>query len=351
MDDSDPVTQFFPDQDSVDLYEVLSLSTAATLDEIKKAYRRLALVYHPDKHAAASDEAKADASTKFQQIGFAYAVLSDEKRKARYDTTGKTDEGFDLGVGKDGWEAYFEEMFERVTRGKLDEMKKEYQGSAEEIEDLKLAYTMTDGGISEIMTYIPHSTHDDEDRFVITISSLINKGELSSAPAWEASVKDEKAKLVRKKQGEKEAKEAEKLAKELGVWDEFYGTGTAGERKGKGKGKGKTSGKDKATDDDEDLGALHALIMKKREKNMDSFFDSLALKYTEPEGTSRKGKKRGRNAPATDESPRKKSRSSAPEITDEEFAKLQEKLFNDKTKSSGSSESRVKRSGKGRKGK
>ena len=42
--------------------------------------------------------------------------------------TGKTDEGFEMVAGEDGWEAYFEEMFERVTRGKLDEMKKAYQG-------------------------------------------------------------------------------------------------------------------------------------------------------------------------------------------------------------------------------
>lgn len=128
MDDQDPISQFFPDQDTVDLYEVLHLTNKATTDEIKKAYRRLALVYHPDKHAAASDEAKADASFKFQQIGFAYAVLSDEKRKERYDKTGSTTEGFDLAAGEDGWEAYFEDLFERVTRGKLDEMKKEYQG-------------------------------------------------------------------------------------------------------------------------------------------------------------------------------------------------------------------------------
>ena len=60
---------------------------------------------------------------KFQQIGFAYAVLGDEKRRERYDKTGKTDEGLDFGVGEDGWEAYFEELFERVTREKLDELK------------------------------------------------------------------------------------------------------------------------------------------------------------------------------------------------------------------------------------
>jgi DnaJ family protein C protein 9 len=128
MDDHDPISQFFPDQESVDLYEVLQLSKPATSDGIKKAYRRLALVYHPDKHATANDKAKANASTKFQQIGFAYAVLSDEKRKEKYDRTGSTTEGFDLGAGENGWEAYFEDLFERVTRGKLDEMKKEYQG-------------------------------------------------------------------------------------------------------------------------------------------------------------------------------------------------------------------------------
>lgn len=128
MDDQDPISQFFPGQESVDLYDVLSVPKDARLEDIKKAYRRLALVYHPDKHSTANATVKAETSTKFQQIGFAYAVLSDEKRKQRFDRTGKTDEGFELAAGEDGWEAYFEEMFERVTRGKLDEMKKEYQG-------------------------------------------------------------------------------------------------------------------------------------------------------------------------------------------------------------------------------
>jgi DnaJ homolog subfamily C member 9 len=127
MDDNDPISQFFPDQDSVDLYQVLSLTNDASQDDIKKAYRKLALLYHPDKHANSSESARRDASTKFQQVGFAYAVLSDEKKRQRYDRTGKTDEGFDL-EDQDAWEAYFEEMFDRVTRGKLDEMKAAYQG-------------------------------------------------------------------------------------------------------------------------------------------------------------------------------------------------------------------------------
>ena len=96
-------SQFFPgEEDDVDLYAVLKITNEATSDAIKKSYRRLALIYHPDKHATSSYQAKADASVKFQQIGFAYAVLNDETRRARYDKTGKTDEGFEL--GEDGCE-------------------------------------------------------------------------------------------------------------------------------------------------------------------------------------------------------------------------------------------------------
>lgn len=131
MDDRpDPISQFFPDQEPefVDLYAVLGVENSAKPEEVKKAYRKLALIHHPDKHATAGESAKADASLKFQQIGFAYAVLGDEKRRERYDKTGKTDEGIELGAGEDGWEAYFEDLFEKVTKQRLDELKTEYQG-------------------------------------------------------------------------------------------------------------------------------------------------------------------------------------------------------------------------------
>ncbi|OCH95549.1 DnaJ-domain-containing protein [Obba rivulosa] len=356
MDDhEDPISQFFPDTENVDLYEVLGLASDAKPDEIKKAYRRLALVHHPDKHATADDAAKADASLKFQQIGFAYAVLGDEKRRQRYDRTGKTDEDFELGPGEDGWEAYFEQLFDKVTREKLDEMKKEYQGSAEEVEDLKKAYTETGGAIGEIMKHVPHSTHDDEARFIIIISSLIEKGELESLDAWTSSIKDEKAKLVRKKQSDREAKEAERLAKELGIWDEFYGSGKAGPRKGKEKAKGKEKEETEegAEEEEEDHSALKALMMK-RKKNMDGFFDSLAAKYADadkPKG--KKGKKRGKAA-ADDEdegSPKKKSKrgASPPPIDNEEFEQLQQKLFGEKAKSSGAGSAKPSSKGKGTK--
>lgn len=196
------------------------------------------------------------------------------------------------------------------------------------MEDIKNAYAETNGSIGEIMTYIPHSTHDDEARFIVLITELISKGELVPLPAWESSVKDEKSRLVRKKQGEKEAKEAEKLAKELGVWDEFYGSGKASVRKGKGKSKKDDNAE---AGEEEDHSALQALILKKR-KNMDGFFDSLATKYAEPKT---KGKKRSKRDDEDDEIPKKsKRRLDPPEIDDEEFEKLQQKLFGEKAKPS-----------------
>ena len=58
----------------------------ATEDEIKKAYRKRALLHHPDRHSSATDERKKEEEKKFKEIGEAYSILSDSKKKARYDS-------------------------------------------------------------------------------------------------------------------------------------------------------------------------------------------------------------------------------------------------------------------------
>lgn len=78
-----------------DFYDVLGLSRDAAADEIKKAYRRLAREYHPD----VSEDP--DAQKKFSEIQEAYAVLSDDAKRAQYDRFGRTGVG-DTWSGRGG---------------------------------------------------------------------------------------------------------------------------------------------------------------------------------------------------------------------------------------------------------
>ena len=64
-----------------DYYEVLGLTGTASGEQIKKAYRKLALKFHPDKNKAE------DAEERFKEIGEAYEVLSDEDKRAEYDAS------------------------------------------------------------------------------------------------------------------------------------------------------------------------------------------------------------------------------------------------------------------------
>jgi len=71
-----------------DYYKVLGVSEDAELDQIKKAYKKLALQWHPDKNP---DNVKV-AEEKFKEIGEAYSVLSDPEKRKRYDKYGTADE-------------------------------------------------------------------------------------------------------------------------------------------------------------------------------------------------------------------------------------------------------------------
>lgn len=67
-----------------DYYDILEVSRTASADEIKKAYRKKALQYHPDKNPG-----NADAEKHFKEISESYEVLSDEKKRQLYDRHGK----------------------------------------------------------------------------------------------------------------------------------------------------------------------------------------------------------------------------------------------------------------------
>merc|ERR1712038_1345417 len=76
-----------------DYYKILGVEKSANDDEIKKAYRKRAMVHHPDRHSSASDDEKKEHETKFKEVGEAYAILSDEKKRRMYDNGQDLDDG------------------------------------------------------------------------------------------------------------------------------------------------------------------------------------------------------------------------------------------------------------------
>lgn len=84
--------------DKRDYYEVLGVSKNASVDELKKAYRKLALQYHPDKGGGK------EAESKFKEINEAYSILSDPEKRKTYDQFGHSGP-FGAGNGPSGYQS------------------------------------------------------------------------------------------------------------------------------------------------------------------------------------------------------------------------------------------------------
>ncbi|CAA2953897.1 dnaJ P58IPK homolog [Olea europaea subsp. europaea] len=78
-----------------DYYKILGISKTAPMSEIKRAYKKLALQWHPDKNA----DNRAEAEAKFQEIAAAYEILGDEEKRTKYDMGEDIDEGMGMGGG------------------------------------------------------------------------------------------------------------------------------------------------------------------------------------------------------------------------------------------------------------
>ncbi|KAI9825387.1 MAG: hypothetical protein M1832_001117 [Thelocarpon impressellum] len=265
----------FPEEPpSIEPYSVLGLQENASPDQIKTAYRKAALKHHPDK---APPNAKDAAHQIFQEIAFAYAILSDSRRRARYDATGRTEESLDLEDDDFDWRSFYrEQCADAITGAALDEFRELYQHSNEEQQDVLAAYDARGGSLDAVFEQVMLSNPlDDETRFRKIIDAAIQAGDVPAHPAYTDESKA--ARAARARHARREAGEAIELAKELGVHDKLFGS-TKPKRGKKGAGEA-------------DEPALKALIRQRQQSGAAGFLERLEAKYG-GSSKSKKGKKR-----------------------------------------------------------
>ncbi|QIW99729.1 hypothetical protein AMS68_005247 [Peltaster fructicola] len=272
VDDAEDLELLDNEPPTVNPYEILGVDKGATADQVKSAYRRQALKHHPDK---APEEDKATAHTRFQEIALAYAVLSNERRRKRYDITGRTDESLVVD-GEDGdfdWNSFYREQFaEAISAEKIEAFAKEYKGSDEENQDVLEAYELVKGNMSELYEHVMLSeVEQDDERFRAIIDAAIEANEVESYPKYTNETATSRKRRIKaaKKTAGKEAKEAEQIGEELGL------------RK-----------KGKKEPDMSDLSALIQQRQQDRAAKASTFFDDLESKY------SSKGTKRSADGPS-----------------------------------------------------
>jgi DnaJ family protein C protein 9 len=262
---------------TIDPYAILSVPQDATPEQIKTAYRKAALKHHPDKAPA---DSKAAAHTAFQEIAFAYAILSDSRRRNRYDLTGRTEDSLDLDDDAFDWVSYYREQYKDViTADAIEGFADKYKGSEEERGDVLAWYEKCEGKMTRLYKNVMLSDPaEDEERFREIIDAAIESGEVEAFEAYTEESEGSRKKRVdaARKRKEKEAREAERHAEDLGIGKDL-------KKKGK-----------KVKDDG--MGDLAALIGQRQKGRSDNFLADLEAKYA-PKAMAKAFAKRGMEEP------------------------------------------------------
>ncbi|SAM03375.1 hypothetical protein [Absidia glauca] len=210
------------------LYDILELNKDEVDKDnalIKKAYRKLALLYHPDKQPASSSSTypTADTTHQFQLVGYAYSILSDTSKRRLYDSDGNLNgpdldffAAASLAPGGKTWTEYFMDLAEGVVNEEtLEEHALKYKGSIEEEEEVLKQYTTHKGNMNHILSYVPHSKAADVPRFMIMVKKALEAKKITPFSAY-ARTTTKSAQLQRTKREVKEAKQLEQQKRDHG---------------------------------------------------------------------------------------------------------------------------------------
>ena len=183
---------------SPNLYSLLGVDKLATNAEIKKAYRRLVFVYHPDKN-----KTDPDAGSKFANITRAYKILSNPDSRKIYDETGDYDDEDEGKINISETLNYFRKIYSPKD---IESFQKKYLNSKDEEEDLINFYNTNGGDIRKILEWIPYSKNEDVQRYIKIYEKLFKKKTLTKTKKFDES----KDKVELLKVDAEEAKQAEK---------------------------------------------------------------------------------------------------------------------------------------------
>ena len=282
-----------------DLYTVLELPAwpagkSATLIDIKRQFRKLALRYHPDKHhqltttSTSTPDALELAKQHFQHISIAYSILGDQHKRAIYDRTGDIDTAQLLGEtrsttvgGEFDWQEYFDLVLKPVTLDQIHAFTQHYRSSPEERDDILHAYIHTQGNMDQMLELILLSSVDDEPRYRQVIMDAIQNNQVPEYAHFMNDVPNGKKAKKRKTRAEREAKEAEEYAKQLGLDIMTHGQTTARNHKmtqpDTESGEGRDENKAGEVPD-----SLRMMIQKRSEGRLDALLKNLEAKYVMP---------------------------------------------------------------------
>lgn len=163
----------------MDYYEILGLSKGASSDEIKKAFKKKAMKFHPDR--TGNDKT---AETKFKEAKEAYDVLSDPQKKSMYDQYGTTDfgggfggrsqGGFQGGFNASGFEDVFEDLFGDIFGGgRSRNPNRPYKGADLEYH-LQLTLEEAAFGIEKVVKF---RTKSEDKEISISIPAGVDNGD------------------------------------------------------------------------------------------------------------------------------------------------------------------------------